>query len=103
MTLAELKTQLETTKLPVTYEAWPIGHAPALPFICYRVTDSDNFPADNAVYFPILNIDVELYTDNKSPTTESTVETALAGFVWDKSEEYISDERMYEITYSIQL
>lgn len=103
MTLAELKNQLETTGLPVTYEAWPIGHAPALPFIAYRVSGSNNFPADNKVYMPVQAIDIELYTENKSPATESLVETALSGFVWEKSEEYISDERMYEIIYSIEI
>ena len=103
MTLEALVTLLTTTKLPVTYEAFPIGYAPALPFICYRVTDSDNFPADNAVYYPVTNVDVELYTESKDPTTEGVVETALAGFVWEKSESYIPDERMYQITYSIQI
>ena len=103
MTLAALKTLLETTKLPVTYQAWPIGHAPALPFICYRVTGSDNFPADNAVYLPVQSVDIELYCENKSPTTEALVETALNGFVWEKTEEYISDERMYEIIYTIEI
>lgn len=103
MTLADLFTQLLTTGLPVAYDAFPIGAAPALPFICYRETDSDNFAADNGVYLPVTNIDVELYTANKSPTTEALVETALAGFVWEKSEEYIPDERMFVITYTISL
>lgn len=101
MTLAELYTQLLTTKLPVAYNAFPIGNAPALPFICYRATDTDNFPADNGVYLPVQNVDVELYTENKSPTDEATVESALSGFVWEKSEDYIPDERMFCITYSI--
>lgn len=103
MTLAELKTQLDTTKLPVTYNSWPIGHAPALPFICFRVTGSDNFPADNAVFFPTQDVDVELYTENKAPETEALLEAALAPFVWEKTEEYISDERMYEIIYTINI
>lgn len=103
MTLAELKTLLETTKLPVTYEAWPIGHAPALPVICYRVTGSNNFDADNKVYFPTQILDIELYTETKSPTTEETVEAALNSLCWEKSEEYISDERMYQITYTINI
>ena len=103
MTLEDLMTILTATKLPVTYEAFPIGYAPALPFICYRVTDSDNFGADNGVYYPISNVDVELYTETKDPATEELVETALAGFYWEKSESYIPDERMYQITYSIQI
>lgn len=103
MTLEELMTLLGTTKLPITYNAWPIGHAPALPFICYRVTGSNNFPADNAVYLPTQYVDIELYTENKSPDTEALVESALDGIVWEKDEEYISDERMYQITYTINI
>lgn len=104
MTLESLLTILTDTKLPVTYEAWPIGYAPALPWICYRCVDSDNFAADNSVFFPITNVDVELYTETKDPTTEATVEAVLAEhFVYEKSEDYIPDERMYQITYSIQI
>ena len=103
MSLAELFTQLLTTKLPVAYDAWPIGGAPALPFICYRETDSDNFIADNGVYLPVTNIDVELCTESKDPATEAVVETALIGFAWEKSEEYIPDERMFIITYNISI
>lgn len=103
MTLADLFSQLLTTGLPVAYDAFPIGAAPALPFICYRETDSDNFIADNGVYLPVENIDVELCTETKSPATEALVEAALIGFAWEKTEEFIPDERMFIITYSISI
>ena len=35
MTTEELGKLLETSGLPVAYNAFPIGDAPALPFICY--------------------------------------------------------------------
>lgn len=103
MTLSDLYTQLATTRLPVAYDSWPIGSAPPLPFICYRETASDNFAADNGVFLPVSNIDVELCTENKSPETEALVESALVNFVWEKSEDYIPDERMFVITYTISI
>ena len=54
MTLAELKDILAATGLPVTYRMWPVGSAPPLPFICYRVLESRNFAADGEVYQRIL-------------------------------------------------
>ena len=35
MTLEELKTKLDTLKLPVSYRQWSIGQAPKLPYLLY--------------------------------------------------------------------
>lgn len=108
MTLAELNMALQsipdfTGKL--AYRAFPVGKAPKLPFICYLATETDNFKADNRVWKVLQNVDVELYTAIKAPTTEALVEDKLTecGFVWDKYEEYIESENCYQITYSITL
>ena len=103
MTLEELKTLLESTGLPVAYRAFPVGQAPDLPFICYLVEYSNNFDADNRVYYPINHITIELYTEFKNPDTEALVETALKDICWEKTEEYLDDERCYEITYEIEV
>lgn len=103
MTLEELKGILQTTGLPVTYRAWPENEAPALPFLCFLYEGSNNVYADGEVYYTSCYVRVELYTATKSPETEALVETALAGFHWDKSEVYISTERCYLITYEIEV
>lgn len=103
MTLEELKTLLESTGLPVAYRAFPVGKAPDLPFICYLVEYSNNFDADNRVYCPINHITIELYTEFKSPESEALVETALQDICWEKTEDYLDDERCYEISYEIEV
>lgn len=92
------------TGLKCVYRAWPEGKAPALPFVCYLERGSDNFAADNSVYLPVSDFDVELYSREKDPTSEALIEGALnsAGIVWEKIEDYIESERCCIVTYSFQ-
>lgn len=103
MSLEELRAMLETTGLPVVYRAWPEGEAPPLPFLCYLVAYSNNFGADNRVYYNIRRIQVELYTKQKDPDTEDKVESALSSFYWEKTEEYLDAERCYQILYEMEM
>lgn len=103
MTLTELTDLLKSTGIPVTYYAWPENQAPQLPFICYLTPGSNNFAADGLVYYPVTQVNVELYTKIKSPETEAKVEEALASIFWDKSETYIDSEKCYQIVYEIEV
>ena len=99
-----LQAILESTNLPCTYRQWKPKKPPALPYIVYLFTDADNFAADNIVYHGIGNYDVELYSNDKDPVSESAVESALtqAGVFYEKIEVYIQSEEMYQVVYSIQ-
>jgi hypothetical protein len=101
MTLAELKTILEATGIPVAYRFFTERQAP--PFICYYAYDTDNIGADGGVYYEVSNVRVELYTELKNQTLEKTVEAALTGFFYNKSEYYISAEKVYQIIYEIEV
>ena len=110
MTLAELKTALESVNDnafvgKVAYRAFPVGAAPALPFICFQETESNNFMADTKVYYKITNVDIELYTDQKDPTTEAALEKVLNDnqLSWNKSEVYIESEDVLELIYDISI
>lgn len=107
MELKDLKILLENAigSGKVAYRAFPVNKAPKLPFICYLVNGSDNFIADNKVYKKITVVNVELYTAIKDIDTENAVEDAFdnASIVWDKYEEYIDDEQVYEIVYTIEI
>lgn len=103
MTLPEIKTMLDTTGLPVTYRAWPIDEAPPMPYICYLVAFSNNFGADNVVYWPINHLQIELYTELKDPESEGKVEAALSSLYWEKTETYIDEEKCYQIMYEIEV
>lgn len=103
MSLEELTALLQTVGLPVAYRAFPEGKAPPLPYICYLCSYTNNFDADNQVYQKIDHINIELYTRQKCPDLEAKLETALQALCWEKSEEYLDDERCYEILYEIEV
>ncbi len=103
VTLDEFKEILCTSGLPVAYRAFPENEAPPLPFICYLVTESNNFAADGQVYYGANCVQIELYTQYKQPEVEEKVEKALSSFYWEKSEEYIDSERCYQIIYELEV
>jgi hypothetical protein len=103
MTLEGIRKQLEATGLPVAYRTWPERKAPPLPYICYMVSYSNNFFADNVTYCPVDHIQIELYTKLKDPDNEDKVEKALSSFCWEKTEEYLDSERCYQILYEIEV
>ena len=105
MILNKIKQMLDATGLPVTERAWPVGHAPPLPFICYLVNPngSDNFAADGMVYYPIDVLQVELYTKYRDPDTEAKVEQALASHFWQKTVTYLDDEKCYQVVYELEV
>lgn len=106
MTLSELKTALSAV-LPdkVIYNAWPIGEAPPLPYICYYSTGAANFAADNVVYNSDRDVRIELYAKNKDTDTEAAIEAALngAGLYWTRDESYINDEKVYLTIYEVTI
>lgn len=106
MTLAELNTTLSAV-LPgrIVYNAWPVGEAPPLPYVCYYSTGSDNFAADNVVYDSNRPVRIELYTRSKDLATEAAVEAALtgAGIYWSRDESYIDDEKVYLTIYEVTI
>ena len=97
-----LYAMIAAAGFPTVYRAWPEGEAPALPFVCFLERGSDNFAADNSVYYGKGEVDVELYTRDKDPASEALIETALDSVVWEKTEDYIESERCYMVTYSFQ-
>ncbi len=105
MTLQDLGTVLATTNLPVAYLAFPADEAPAMPFIVYQETGSDNFGADNIVWFSGMRVQIDLLTKRKDRTTEELVETTLtgAGLFWERVPEFDQDEACYRITYEVEI
>ena len=110
MTLAELKTALEGVndnafKDKVAYRAFPVGAAPALPFICFYEDETENFLADSKVYHKIQDVNIELYSDYKDTVNEAAIESMLNDklLVWDKTETYIKSEDMLQVIYGIQI
>lgn len=89
----------------VAYRMFPVGAAPALPFIVYYSQGTDNQFGDNKTYHVVEDINICLYSRQKDTTSESAIESALNNnnIPWNKSEAYIDSEECYEITYEITL
>ena len=97
-----LKELLEQLHISVAYDHFNTPTTP--PFITFRRYSQSNFGADNKVYEKINNYYVELYTEYKDAELEASLEALLTDadiFFNVESEEYISDEKMYQIVYSI--
>lgn len=101
----DILAMLRETALPFAYDHFAEGESPEPPFICYLVPGSNNFAADGRVYFKINAYHIELYTDEKSPTLENSLETVLDnhGIFYNKSETWIESEKLYEVLYTFEM
>lgn len=103
MTLEALKTLLDGTKLPVSYSSVPLDEATVKPYICYSQDNANNFAADGIVFYSRKVISVKLYTETRDLTAEAKVETALKEMYWTKTPDFLDDQKIYEITYEIEV
>lgn len=105
MTINQLAAMLQETGIPFAYDHYAEGESPDPPFICYLLPGSDNFAADGQVFFRINEVRIELYTDKKDISVEKKVEDVLddRGIFYNKTEVWISEERLYEVLYSFEI
>ena len=103
MTLAELNTLLTGTGIPVSFSSVPLDQDSARPYICFFQDADRNFAADGIVYYARKVMVVRLYTDTRDLTSEGKVETALSEMYYSKSIDFLDSEKLYEITYTIEV
>lgn len=105
MTLTEIYNMVVQVGVPVAYYQFSNDTAKEPPFICYYYPNDDDFSADNINYARINQLVIELYTDNKDFTLESQLETVLIqhDMYFNKTEVYIDDEKMYMVTYTMEV
>lgn len=101
---ADLANILDSTGFPVAYLEWK-KKPPELPYIVYFAEGSDSFGADNIVYHSTTEYQIELYSELKDPAAEAIIEAALTAneIYYDKLENYIKSEAMYQVVYSITI
>ena len=101
MTFQEVKQMIESIGLPYTYDSFPNNVAPAPPYIVFNYPNNDDFGADNTNYVSIDVLNIELYTSIKDFELERNLEAVLNanGFYYDKTETYIRQDNIYQITY----
>lgn len=106
MKLKDFYQQLkDSTGLPSAYHHFEIGKSPALPFTVYYVVERDDVMADDQSFFKVRSMAIELYTDSKDEDLEARVEDFLngLGIIPAVSEQYITEEKMYEVMYEFDL
>lgn len=108
MTQTELFQALKAIGYPVAYshfEGTPQNPAPPPPFITYQFAYSNDLMADNLNYAEISNFQVELYTAKKDLVAEQKVQDKLKELrlPYTKMENWIDEEKLFQIIYEIQL
>ncbi len=105
MTAENVAKMLEEMKLPFAYHHFAEGESPDPPFLVYLYPGADNFAADGVTYFKVNKLHIELYTDYKDIDLEEKVEAVLIGhgLFYDKSEVWISSEKLYEVLYQMEV
>lgn len=105
MNYEEINEMMRKIGLPSAYHHFAEGEAPEPPFIVFLSPGENNFSADNGVYYGSKELDIELYTDKKSPETEKLVEEVLKNYklFYEKSETWIESEKLYEVLYELEV
>jgi hypothetical protein len=105
MSYEEINLLLEEVGLPFAYHHFSEGESPEPPFLIFLSPGEDTFSADNIAYFSAKKLNIELYTDRKSPEVEEMVENVLKRheIYYAKTETYIDSEKLYEVLYEMEV
>ncbi len=103
MTHEEVVAMVAELGIPYAYDHFAEGESPDPPFICFLYPRADNFGADNIVYASSKVLNIEVYTDYKSPDLEEKIEEILTAheLFFTKSEVWIDSEKLYEVLYTV--
>lgn len=105
MTYEEINEMMQEVGLPFAYHHFAEGESPNPPFLLFLSPGEHTFGADNLMYHSFKKLDIELYTDEKSPETEESVEEILRQhhIFYNKSEVWIESEKLYEVLYETEV
>ncbi|WP_010651587.1 hypothetical protein [Oceanobacillus massiliensis] len=105
MTHDEVRTLIEEMGLPFAYDHFAEGESPNPPFLVFLYPRSANFAADGTAYHKINRLNIEFYSDIKSPELEINIESVLErhSIFYAKSEVWIESENLYEVLYEMEV
>lgn len=105
MTYEEINEMMMEVGLPFAYHHFAEGESPNPPFLLFLSPGESTFGADNLMYYSFKNINVELYTDMKTPEIEKRVEEVLLqhNIYYTKTETWIESEKLYEVLYEMEV
>lgn len=103
MNQIQVVEMLNSLSIPSYYGFAPVGTE--IPFLIIHSEQPDNFTADNTVYVEKWNFRIDLYTRFKELTLETEIKELLNtnGITWEKTEEYISNQEVWEVEFSFQV
>ena len=74
------------------------------PHLMSTEIDSDNFIADNKIYFEKCNARLELTTDSRDKKKKKRVEEEiLFDIIWEREVTYIQTEKVWNISYFFEI
>lgn len=105
MNYEEINEMMLETGLPFAYHHFAEGESPDPPFLIFLSTGENTFSADNLMYHSFKELDIELYTNEKSPETEAEIESILKRhhIFYNKTEVWIESEKLYEVLYEMEV
>jgi len=102
MKLSEIDDMCKKINIPYAYRQYQSKVDP--PHLIGRIIDTDNFGADNKVWYKMPNFLLELTTTKKDLTLEDKIENQLLKDVfWKKTENYLANEEVYNISYYFKI
>lgn len=103
MTLEELKSNCEKAGFKYAYGVFKNPVEP--PHLLAFSTDTDNFGADNKVYYKKTPIQLDYTYINKNLEEQNKIENIiLKDIYWNKSEENsLPDEKIWQVSYFFEI
>ena len=105
MNYEEINEMMLEMGRPFAYHHFSEGESPKPPFLIFLSPSENTFSADNLMYYSFKKLDIELYTDEKSPDTEAEIEAVLRHhhIFYNKTETWIESEWLYEVLYQTEV
>lgn len=103
MTLEQLKTRCENAGFKYAYGAFKRPTEP--PYLISICRDTNNFMADNKVYSKDIPLQLDYVYIDKDIEMQNKIENEILGdLAWNKTEEtYLSDEKVWQISYFFEI
>ena len=103
MTLEELKSRCENAGFKYAYGLFKQPTEP--PHLIAISTTTDNFMADNKVYYGPIPIQLDYtYTEKNLEEQEKIEKEILGDIPWNKTDEtYLQDENVWQVSYFFEI
>ena len=103
MTLKELKEKCESSGFKYAYGVFKNPTEP--PHLVAITRQTDNFMADNKVYLAKTPIQLDYTYIDKNIEEQNKIENEILGEIaWNKTDEtYLSDEKVWQVSYFFEI